>query len=811
MKTKNLNIFIRNLKKHKVISAINIIGLTIGLLSALFIFEYVFFERSYDNYHENSNRVFRLVYNRYQDEKLLWETANSYLPSGKWLAENYNEVTNWAVVSRKYNITVCSESVLGDKLFFNEEKTYYATSSLFQLFTIPLVQGTKSCLDEPNTVALSERSAKKYFGNENPVGKTLKVNSTEDYLVTAVYETIPFNSNLQTDFLFSLPTLISQRQNLLTNWGYDYFHTYLQLAPNVDYHEFCQRALPQMVTANYHEKMDASNLRDEYYLQPIPYIHLHSNIEYETELPGNASTTNILFGFAIFLLVIAWINYINLITAQSLDRAREIGIKKVNGANKFMLIGQFVSEAFLFNFICALFTLLLFVVINPSFKTIANIHDFNLFQQKGVISYSLLFFILGVLASSVYPALLLSAYKPVAVLKGKFKNSAQGLLFRRSLVTVQFVISIALLIGTLVTFKQASFLMKKDMGIDYHSSLVIRAPHTADIGEEKMDKLRLFKDQAEALPEIKAMTITSDVPGQEIDHWFSGRRKGYPRSDNKAYFQLAVDDQFINFYNIKLLAGRTFYKDENENQRTVLMNKSAMERFGFSKPEDAVNQVLVKGTDQEWQVVGIVDDFQYKSVKVEPVPTIITLSDSPKTFLTAKLNNEATVGYSSVLSKLKTIYASIFPEQPFEYFSQDEKMCLDLKPDKTFSTVFSLFSALAIFIAVSGIIGLVMITINQNRKELGMRKVLGAELFDVSALLSKQMLTQFIIALVIGLPLSYFGFKYWFLNTYIHHIEMNGWFFIVPILFISSLIFTVIMILTSKAFRMNLSEVLQNE
>ena len=811
MKTKNLNIFIRNLKKHKVISAINIFGLTIGLLSSLFILEYVFFERSYDNYHENSNQVFRLVYNRYQNDKLLWETANSYLPSGKWLKDNYSEVTNWAVISRKYNITVSSENAIGDKLFFNEEKTYYASSSLFQLFTIPLVQGAASCLDQPNTVAISEQSAKKYFGNENPVGKTLKVNSTEDYLVTAVYETIPFNSHLQTNFLFSLPTLISKRQNLLTNWGYDYFHTYLQLAPGVDYLGFCQRALPQMVTSNYHEKMEASNLRDEYFLQPLPDIHLHSNIEYETEPPGNAATTNILFGFAIFLLIIAWINYINLITAQSLDRAREIGIKKVNGANKFRLIWQFVTEAFIFNFFCLVLTLLLFLTINPAFKTIANIHNFNFFQQKGVVGYSLVIFLLGVLASSIYPALLLSAYKPITVLKGKFKNSTQGLLFRRSLVTVQFVISITLLIGTLVTFKQASFLMKKDMGIDFNSSLVIRAPHTADDRNKKMDKLRLFKEQAEALPGIKAMTITSDVPGQEINNWFSGRRKGYQRSDNKAYFQLAVDDQFINFYHIKLLAGRTFRADETYQQRTILMNVSAMERFGYTNPEDAINQMMVRGTDQEWQIVGIVDDFQYKSVKINPVPTIITLNDSPKTFLTAKLNNTTTASYPAVISKLKTIYASIFPDQPFEYFSQDEKMRLDLKPDKTFSTVFTLFSALAIFIAVSGIIGLIMITINQNRKELGMRKVLGAELLDVSTLLSKQILTQFLIALIIGIPLSYYGYQYWFLNTYVHHIELNSWFFIVPIIFISGLIFTVITLLTSKAFRMNLSEVLQNE
>lgn len=811
MKTTNLNIYIRNLKKHKIISFINLFGLTIGLLSSLFILEYVFFERSYDTYHTNGQNVYRLAYNRYQNEKLQWETANSFFPSGKWLNDNYSEVINWAVISRKYNITVSTENELGEQLFFNEEKSYYAGSSLFQLFTIPIIQGEINGLDQPNTVAIAERSAKKYFGNTNPVGKTLKINSKEEYTVTAVFETIPFNSHLQSDFFFSIPTLVDQRQNLPTNWGYDYFHTYLQLAPNVDYEEFCRRALPQMIAKNYSQKLEASNSRDEFYLQPLPNIHLYSNIEYETEAPGNPSAVKILLGFALFLIIIAWINYINLITAQSLDRAREIGIKKVNGAKKHKLIWQFISEAFVFNLICLILTLTLFLIINPAFKAVANIHDFNFFQQKGLITYGLLIFFFGVLASSVYPALLLTAFKPISVLKGKFKNSTQGLLFRRTLITVQFVISIALLIGTLVTFKQASFLMKKDMGIDFNSSLVIRAPHIADNQETLTNKLRYFKEQAQQVPGIEAITISSDVPGQEINNWFSGRRKGYPRGDNKAYFQLAVDNEFINFYKIKLLAGRTFRSDETFDQRTIMMNISAMERFGFSKPEEAINQIFERGSDQEWQIIGIVNDFQYKSVKTKPVPTIITLNEGPKTFLTAKLNNTSTATYPNVISSLKKIYTAIFPNQPFEYFSQDEKMRLDLKPDKTFSVVFTLFSALAIFIAISGIIGLVMITINQNRKELGMRKVLGAEIMDVSTLLSKQILIQFIIALLISIPLSYYGYRFWFLDTYVHHINLNIWFFIGPVLLIAGLIFTVISLLTYKAYQMNLSSVLQND
>ena len=806
-----LKIFVRNLKKHRLISAINLFGLTLGILSSLFIFEYVFYERSFDDYHETGSRVCRVVYDRYQNEKLQWKTANSFYPTGAWLKDNYSEVQDWAVISRKYNITVNYENQVGDKIFYNEEKTYYATSSLFKLFTIPFIQGSESCLDQPNTVAISERAAGRYFGKESPIGKILIVNSTEKYTVTAVYRNIPSNSHLQTDFLFSLATFIATRQNLCTNWASDYFHTYILLAPGVEHNEFCKRALPDMIAKNYKEQLDASQTRDEFYLQPIPDIHLYSNIEYETEPPGNPKTMNILFGFAIFLLVVAWINYVNLITAQSMDRAREIGIKKINGARKILLVGQFLSEAFLFNLLCLIITLGLYFLINPTFKTITSIGDYSLFLHKGFLRTGLLVFLSGIVLSSIYPAWVLSSYKPVLVLKGKFKNSVQGILFRKGLVTVQFIISIVLLIGTLVTFNQASFLMKKEMGVDFNSSLIIRAPRTADNPETRMNKLMLFKNRVLEMPEVGDFTFTSDIPGQEINNWFSGRRKGFNTSDGKAYFNIAVDDQFLDFYKIKVLAGRKFHKDETFDQRTVLMNKLAIERFGYLNPEEAVNQVIVNGPDREWLVVGVVDDFYYKSIKTEPVPTVITLDDRKKTFLTLRLNTMQASSYASLIPKLRTEYESIFPDQPFEYFSLDDKMRLDLQPDKTFASVFSIFSGLAILIAAIGIIGLILITINQNLKEFGIRKALGAEISDMSGLLSKQLMIQFIMAIIVAIPISYYGYKNWFLNTYIHRIDLNIWFFILPVVLMAMVIFSVILLLSIRVFRLKTAEILQYE
>jgi putative ABC transport system permease protein len=423
----------------------------------------------------------------------------------------------------------------------------------------------------------------------------------------------------------------------------------------------------------------------------------------------------------------------------------------------------------------------------------------------------LLIFLSGIVLSSIYPALVLSSYQPVTVLKGKFKNSVQGLLFRKGLITIQFIISIVLLIGTLVTFRQASYLMEKDMGVDYTSSLVVKAPKIADDAETRMNKLLLFKTRVMEIPEVKDFTFSSDIPGQEINNFFSGRRKGFDQSDNKAYFAITTDHRFLGYYKIKLLAGRNFYKEETYAQRTVLMNKLAIERFGYPDPGEAADKIIVNGTDREWQVVGVVDDFYFKSIKTAPVPIVITLNDGPKTYLTMKISSLQPGTLASLISRLRSQYASVFPNQPFEYFSLDEKMVLDLKPDKTFGAVFTLFSVLAILIAVIGIIGLILITINQNMKEMGIRKALGAEVSDVSGLLSRQMLVQFIVAVCTSVPLSWYGYNYWFLQTYIHHIELNFWFFLIPVAVMSVIIFSVIYLLSVNLFRMKLAEVLQYE
>lgn len=805
-----LKILFRNLQRNKLISGINLIGLVIGIVSALFIFEYVFYERSYDTYHTNANDLYRVVYKRYNKNTLLWNTANSYYPMGSWLKTNYAEVENNAAVRRNYNIALSYKDELGNVKAYFEPKAYYASSSIFELFSWPLEQGESNCLDRANTVAISKSYAQKYFGGTNALGKTLTINKQSAYTVTAVFEDISNNSHLKSDLFFSLETVLSQRPNLRSNWaGDDLFHTYIRFKKGANVQVFKKTAIAVMENV-YKDQLARMDQHDEVYLQSVPSIHLHSDIDFETEPPGSATNVAILFGFALLLLIVVWINYINLVTAQSVDRAKEIGIKKTNGANRSLLMLQFISETMVFNFMCLMVALVLFFSINPYFKSIAGIQDFNLFAQRSFLLILLILIPSGILISSIYPAFVLTAFNPAKVLKGKFKNNNSAMLLRKGLVTAQFVISLGLMIGAFVTFKQAAFLMEKDMGLSYNNTLVVRTPFTNGTNENRANKLNVIANKIEQMPEVSGYTLSSDAPGDQVRLFFGGRRIEQDRSHTKWYDRINVDHRFLDYYNMHLVAGRNFFEEEAQNH-TIIIDQASVKRFGYANAEEAVNCIVKDNNDREFTIVGVVKDFHYVSVKMPTKPFVLLLEDQSQQFISLKTNGIDANAYSALLSKVERVFADVYPEQPFDYFVLDEKMRMYLKTDRTFVGVFSVFSVLAILLAVVGIIGLILIHINQNMKALGVRKALGASLNDVSIVLVKQLIVQFGVALVIALPLAYLGYEHGFLSSYIHRITLSPWYFIVPVLVLAAVIATVISIISNRVYRIDVSKVLKCE
>jgi putative ABC transport system permease protein len=798
---------IRNLKKHSGLSVINITGLVLGMLSTMFILEYVVYERSFESHHENAENVYRVAYNRYKEGNLLWETANSFYPTGLYLKEKFDEVEDFFTIQRNYNINLSCVNQQGQKVGFNEEKAYYSTASIFDLLTIPIVEGFKD-IDQPNTVAISEFAAKKYFGNENPIGKIITMNLRNDFKVIAVYKDFPANTHLKTDFLFSLTNVINQRPTLKTEWLYDYFHNYIRLKPGIDYKTFADKAFNAMMEDNYRATLARRNMHDYIYLQPIRDIHLKSNIEYETEPPGNDKAITILFIFSLFFLAIAWINYINLSSARAIERAKEVGVKKVAGVSKALLSAQFFMETLYLNLFCFVITLVLFLILNPLFQNITHIGDFNILLNSSFWIITPVVFIVGSVLSGIYPTFIITQFTPITVLKGNFAKSSQGLAFRKLLVTIQFVVSLSLLIGTFIIFSQVNFLTNKNTGVNCTSKLVVKAPLSNLERTEHFNRFKALKNSLLTYPEIADITFSSDVPGIEIERWFYCYKKGSEPSTGLAHFRIDADNNFTDFYNIKLLAGRGFIESDLPDERKIIVNRKAMERIGYTNPEDAVGKIVLSGANRESEIVGVVDNFQFKSVKIEAGPVVILNQDGAKQYLSVLLSKKGASNMQYLLENMKQKFELYFPGQPFEYFMQEDLTAKNLKPDETFVVVFGLFSGLAIVISVIGVLGLIIITINQKMKELGVRKVLGANRLNIFKILSNSMSSLFLVALIIGIPLTYYVFDSWVLSNYIHRIQLNWIYFLIPSLMLASVFAIIILFQAIKAANNNVTVVL---
>ena len=803
-----MKIFFRGMMRRKAVNLINIAGLVLAITGAVLIFEYVFYERSYENHIRHADDIYRVSYDRYREGTLLWETANSFHPVGGWLQSNIPEVEDYFNLAWYHNVEISAKESLGAIESFFENNTYFATNSIFYNLDIHLIAGADSCLVAPYTAVISERLAKKLFKDRDPVGQMITVNSSDQYAVTGVYRNIPHNTHIKSDIFFSIATMYIKNPQLRTSWGNDNTHTYIRLKTGTDYKAVEEKAFPKIAEDNYGNTLISRSIYDDYYLQPLKSIHLYSNIEYELDPPGNGKGVDLLFAFSIFLLIVAWINYVNLVTACSVDRAKEVGVKKVCGSKRKNLIGQFIGEAVIFNIVCIILSVGLVFLATPFFKQLTGIEQLYAIFNTKFLSFSLLFILSGILLSSLYPAFVLSSHQPMEVLKGRFKNSAQGVFLRKILITFQLMVSLSLLIGAIIVNKQVKYLIQKDLGYTYQSVLVIRAPYTTDEPAAYTQKIEVLADNLRRYPDITDFTFVSDIPGQEIINWAGGYLYGSDPSTSAAHFRVDIDPEFVDFFQIKLLAGRNFTEEDRVSLDKYLVNVQAMERLGLTSPEEAIGKkVIARNTEQE--IIGVLDDTNYKSVKVEAVPTFFTLNDGVKRFIAVKYLG--TANPQSIIDKIKPEYDALFLGHTFDYEFLEDKIANDTKPDRISSLVFGVFSGLAAVISVIGILGLVMIIINQNMKSLGVRKILGASLLNVNVFLWKHFIYQLLIAICIAVPVSYYIFQTKVLENYIYRITISPGHLIFPVLLIAAVLALVIFLLARKAFSINVSQILKLE
>ena len=776
----------RNIFKRKGYSLLNIFGLTIGMSCCLLIFHYVSYERSYDDFVPDSKNVVRLRLDNYQKGKLAWRSATVYPAIAPHLKKDYPEIEDYCRIIDA-NLLLSTEN---NTVKFNENKGYYAEPSFLSMFDMKLTEGNrKQVLAGPDKMIISESMAKKYFGSADPVGKKLvqrDQSQVQAYEVTGVFKDYPANSHLDIKYLVSWDTFSKYlRQQgdtsnaLETSFGWYDFYAYLKLAPGTDWKVF-EKKLPAFCDRyiNSQEWYKTNNNKAELYLMPVTDLHLHSNYNQEAEVNGNGQAVSFLFLIAVFIIGIAWINYINLATARSAERAREVGMRKVLGAARGNLIRQFMMESFLLNIVGLVLAIGIFRLLLPGFDRFVgreSYTDFTLTPFYWQLFFGL--FILGTFLSGIYPAFVLASFRPIIVLKGLFKNSAGGINLRKGLIVTQFVISVVLIAGTIIVYQQVKYMRNQKLGVNIDQTLVLEGAGSLQ------DSLygtafQPFKTELLTQPEIKSVTSSSNVMGREI-YWTSGtRRIDATNETSVTLYYMGIDYDFVPAYELKLLAGRNFSKEFKTDERAVLLNQKAVELLGYKDAKEAVNGKLRRGRRDTLNVVGVVADYHHQGLQKVIDPMIFLLFPNTRGFYSLKVQ---TANLPGTIASVQKTWDKYFPADPMEYSFLDETFGQQYKADQLFGKVFGIFAFLAILIACFGLLGLSAYNVLQRTKEIGIRKVLGASIQSILVLLSTDFLKLIIIALVIAVPVGWWVMHSW-LQDFAYRISIHWWVFIIAAL-----------------------------
>lgn len=798
---------LRTFLKYKSYTALNIIGLTLGMVSSLFIWQYVKYERSYDTFHANAADIYRVQYNGYQAGKLRFECAAAVPAVGPALKNNFPEVKQF---TRLYPVSgVMSYDSPDGQVAFLEEKMQITDSSVFDIFNLPLVVGDPSAaLKGPNKVVISEKAAKKYFGTTDPMGKTLHWNGRNKFEVTGVFKDLPTNTHIKFDVLFSYETLQSDDPKNTaheTSWGWYDFNTYVLLEPGTDAAAL-QAKWNDFVVKERTEHWNKYNQRQEFILQPMLDIHLGAVLlqESQPDERGNKDSVYALSFIALFILIIAWVNYINLATARSFDRANEVGVRKVMGAMRSQLVKQFLAESFLVNLFAALLSLAIIWLTWPVFSSLTGRTIPTSYLLQGSFWVSLLaLFAIGAILSGFYPAIVLSSFKPVAVLKGKLMRSGHGNVLRQSLVVFQFAASVCLIVSSIVVYQQLRFMRNQDLGVDIVSTLVVRSPGVTD--STYATKADALKTEALRIPGVKSVTASTNVPGDEI-FWASGIRRlnGGPESPISGY-TVGIDQDYIRSFGLTIAAGRSFDLDHPNDRRSIILNRAMAEALDWKDPAEALGQKVIQG--DTFEIVGILENYHQMSLKESVVPLVYRFARNYSQFFAFKLEGD---NHQNVRAALEEPWKRLFPGNPIDYFLLDQFFNRQYEGEQRFGRIFNIFTMLAIFIASLGLFGLASFMTLQRTKGIGIRKVLGSSASGIVLLLSRGFVQLVLIANLIAWPLAWWLMDRW-LQGFPYHTKLNPVVFLLAGLGVVAIAFISVGYQTMKAAVLNPAETLRTE
>lgn len=796
----------RTLVKNKLYSFVNIGGLTLGIASFILISAYVNFEKSYDRMFTDADGIYRVESSFYKGRQITdnWPTStNGYATAMK---ANFPEI---ASITR-INWNNSERVVRYNDIKYREEHVCFADTNFFTFFGYPLLQGdARTVLKEVNTIAISQSAALKYFRNANPMGKFMEVNTANGSLhcmVTGVFKDVPQNSTMKFNFLISWP---STPLFLRDFWYIHESYTFLKLKPGAN---------PSSVEAKFPALAERfktgpsmKNLKWAVTLVPLTSIHLNAPKQYEIEPKGNRVAVKFMGIMAFVILLIACVNYINLSTAKAIDRSREVGIRKVNGASPVQLLFQFLFESVVVLSISLLLALLLIFIIDkvlPQFLN--NNFSFGLLFNGSLYLKIAAVFIGSILISGIYPAVLLSKLRPVSVLKGKYSFSKSGAMLRKAMVGFQFMASMILIAGTVAVYRQIIFMTEQQPGAAIDQTIVIKAPvKTPDYTQ----KIQSFKQIMLNSPGITGVTVSGAVPGKAVGEFLANRRFGASKNEELTYEMLKVDHDFIKNYDLQIVAGRAFDKSRPADSTGVVLNEAAVNQFGFTSNEAAVGQQVWIETNEKRPnlVIGVVKNYHQQSLQQRYTAVILfmdpALSWIPTNYYSVKFKGNST---GKVISAIKNNWNNYFPESSLDWFFLDDFYNRQYQQDIQFGRFFLGFSSLAILIASMGLFGLTAYSTTRRIKEIGVRKVLGASAANIASILTMDSIKLVLVSSLLALPLAYIFILEW-QNSYAFKAAITWWQFVLPIAALLVISMTTISYITIKAARVNPIRSLRDE
>ncbi|UZR94409.1 ABC transporter permease [Chondrinema litorale] len=758
-----ITIALRNLLKHKFYSFINVAGLSVGIVCCILILLYVKDELSYDQYNEKAPQIYRAV------AKGMFGGNEFHAPQmpspfAETTVRDFPEVLQATRIRQRGNFLVRYDTPEGEIRSFREEEIAYVDSNFFNVFSIPLVTGEASTvLKDPNTVVINKKTAEKYFGKDNPVGKSIKINDRTDFTVTGVFDKIPENSHFNFDMLFSMETLDEAKNGFWMSFN---FHTYLVLQENSDPNQL-ESKFPDMIVkyigpeierfmgASFDEFVKAGNSMN-FTLQPLVDIHLKSDLMGELAANNDIKYIYIFSAIAAFILIIACINFMNLSTARSANRAKEVGVRKVMGSYRRQLIWQFLTESVIISIIAFIIASVSVPFLLDAFNEISGKEmTINYFEQYDMLLYLFAGAVFtGILAGS-YPAFFLSSFTPAKVLKGNIRSGAKSGMLRSILVIFQFGISIILIVGTMIVYNQLEYIQSKNLG--YNKEQVLILENTYVLGRENVQSLKneLLQNSA-----VKAATITADIPINGANNntaYFPGND---PKSDQTTVLsQFNVDFDFIKAMGIDIIEGRDFNIENAADSNSLVVNEATVKHFGWTDPigQEIGTFISDDGEVKIFKVIGVAKNFHFESLRQNIRPLVIQIGS---------WQNRIAVRYEAgktkdVIDEIEGKWKRLAPGQPFNYTFMDESFAKNYEQEQKVGKLFGIFAGLAIFIACLGLFGLASFTAEQRTKEIGIRKVLGASVVSIIVLLSKEFGKLLIIAFVIASPLAWYIMHLW--------------------------------------------------